>query len=96
MQSGKPPQIDPLRPFCQIPFHFLRYPIQGAIPVELQGSHTQPRIKIPVDRSRHEELARKVAQHDEEIAFLFDRVRALLEPPEPKKKYPIGFVSPQD
>jgi hypothetical protein len=29
-----------------------------------------------------------VAQHDHEIAILFDHVRALLEPPEPKKKNP--------
>jgi hypothetical protein len=44
----------------------------------------------------NEELARKVAQHDHEIGILFDHVRALLEPPEPEKKNPIGFVHPKD
>jgi hypothetical protein len=44
----------------------------------------------------HEELARKVAQHDEEISILFDHVRALLDPPEPQKKHRIGFGHPQD
>jgi len=44
----------------------------------------------------NEELARKVAQHDQEIAILFDHVRALLEPPEPKAKKPIGFIHPKD
>ena len=43
-----------------------------------------------------EELARKVAQHDHEIAILFDHVRALVEPPESKKKHSIGFVLPRD
>ena len=38
----------------------------------------------------NEELARKVAQHDHEIAILFDHVRALLQEPEPKKNQ-IGF-----
>lgn len=40
----------------------------------------------------HEELARKVDQHDQEIAILFDHVRALLEPPEPQKKA-FGFAA---
>ncbi len=38
-----------------------------------------------------EDLARKVAQHDQEIAALFRHVEALLEPPEPPRKPPIGF-----
>jgi len=43
----------------------------------------------------NEELARKVAQHDREIGVLFKHVKALLEPPEPKKKYTIGFAPPK-
>ena len=39
----------------------------------------------------NEELARKVAQHDRQIAVLFEHVQKLLEPPEPKKKRPIGL-----
>ena len=39
----------------------------------------------------NEELARKVAQHDRQIAILFDHIQGLLEPPEPPKKHPIGF-----
>ncbi len=41
----------------------------------------------------NEELARKVAQHDRQIAVLFDEVEKLLELPEPKKN-PIGFIHP--
>ena len=44
----------------------------------------------------NEELARKVAQHDHEIGILFDHIQALLEPSEPKKIHPIGFVPPKD
>jgi hypothetical protein len=39
----------------------------------------------------NEELARTVAQHDREIAVLFQHVQELLQPPEPSKKHPIGF-----
>ena len=44
----------------------------------------------------NEELARKVAQHDQEIGILFEHIQGLLEPPEPKKKRPIGFVHPKE
>lgn len=43
----------------------------------------------------NEELARKVAQHDKEIAVLFKHVKALLEPPQGPKKHPIGFIPPE-
>ena len=39
----------------------------------------------------NEELARKVAQHDQKIGILFEHIQGLLEPPEPPKKHPIGF-----
>jgi hypothetical protein len=44
--------------------------------------------------SANGELARKVAEHDQQIAVLFEHVRALLEPPEPSNKSRIGFVPP--
>ena len=34
----------------------------------------------------NQELARKVAQHDEEIGILFEHIQGLLEPPDPPKK----------
>jgi anti-sigma factor RsiW len=39
----------------------------------------------------NEELARKVAQHDQEIAILFEHIHHLLEPPEEPKRERIGF-----
>lgn len=43
----------------------------------------------------HEDLARKVAQHDRQITVLFDQVQKLLAPP-PLKKKTIGFPPPRD
>ena len=48
-------------------------------------------IRLREVLATNEELARKVAQHDHQIAVLFDEVQKLLEPPEPPKKRPIGF-----
>ena len=45
----------------------------------------------------NEDLARKVAQHNKEIGLLFKHVKALLEPPDPPKKNPIGYrLRPKD
>ena len=41
------------------------------------------------------DLSRKVAQHDRQIAILFDHVGKLLAPPK-SKKHPIGFVPAAD
>ncbi len=43
----------------------------------------------------NEELARRVARHDQEIATLFHHVQRLLEPPK-SKKHPIGYVPSRD
>ena len=41
------------------------------------------------------ELARKVQEHDQKIAVLFDAVQKLLAPPATKKN-PIGYIHPKD
>ena len=41
------------------------------------------------------DLARKVQEHDQNIAVLFDAVQKLLAPPETKKN-PIGYIHPKD
>jgi hypothetical protein len=53
-------------------------------------------VKLRRMLATNEELARRVSQHDHEIGILFDHVQALLEPPETKKKQPIGFVPPKN
>jgi hypothetical protein len=51
-------------------------------------------VRIRRMLSTNAELARKVAEHDQQIAVLFEHVRALLEPSEPSNKSRIGFVPP--
>lgn len=45
--------------------------------------------------STNEDLARKVAHHDRQIALLFDHVGKLLVPPK-SRKHPIGYIPPDD
>jgi hypothetical protein len=43
----------------------------------------------------HQDLARKVKEHDRQIATLFSAVEKLLTLPDPKKR-PIGYIHPKD
>ena len=52
-------------------------------------------VKLREILSTHKDLARKVEQHDHQIAILFDRVQKLLAPPNPPK-HPIGYIPPKD
>jgi ORF6N domain len=44
----------------------------------------------------HRDVARKVEEHDRQIAALFSAVQKLLTSPDPPKKYPIGYVPAKD
>ena len=52
-------------------------------------------VKLREVLATHKDLARKVEQHDHQIAILFDRVQKLLAPPNPPK-HPIGYIPPKD
>ncbi len=43
----------------------------------------------------HKDIARKIDQHDHDIAVLYDYVKKLLGPPATKKK-PIGYIWPKE
>ena len=43
----------------------------------------------------HEALAKNVAQHDQEIATLFEHLQRLLEPPSTPNR-PIGYIHPEE
>lgn len=60
-----------------------------AVQVNIAIMRTFVRIRRVL--ATHEDLARKVAQHDEEIGALFAHVRRLLNPPESPAKRRIGF-----
>jgi hypothetical protein len=43
----------------------------------------------------NKDLARKVAEHDHDIAVLYDYVKTLLKP-EVRKRNPIGYIHHRD
>jgi len=43
----------------------------------------------------HRDLARRVEQHDKQIAVLFDSLQKLLAP-SASRKNPIGYIHPKD
>lgn len=51
-------------------------------------------VRMRTMLATNQELARKVAQHDQEIGILFNHVKAILAPPEGAKKT-IGFPVPK-
>lgn len=52
-------------------------------------------VKLREILATHRDLARKVEQHDRQIAVLFDSLQKLLVPPASKKN-PIGYIHPKD
>ena len=52
-------------------------------------------VKLRQLLATHRDLARKLEEHDRQIAVLFDTVQKLLAPPDPPKKNPIGFITPK-
>jgi hypothetical protein len=51
-------------------------------------------VKIRRMLATNEDLARKVARHDRQIAVLFDNLQKLLAPPA-KRNNPIGYIHPK-
>ncbi len=64
-----------------------------AVQVNISIMRTFVRIRHVL--ATNEELARKVAQHDRQIALLFEHLQKMLAPP-PVKKKPIGFSPPRE
>jgi hypothetical protein len=60
-----------------------------------QGAKNPPRafVKIRQVLASHEEIRRKIEEHDKKISVLFDAVRQLMTPPLVPPKRKIGFHS---
>jgi hypothetical protein len=67
----------------------------GAEPTNGSFSHSATFVRLREILSTHQGLARKVKEHDRQIATLFTAVEKLLTVPEPKKN-PIGYIHPKD
>lgn len=52
-------------------------------------------VKLRQVLATHQDIARKLEQHDRQIAVLFDTVKKLLAAPEGPRK-PIGYIHPKD
>ena len=63
---------------------------------EVNVAIMQTFVRLREILATHRDLARKVEEHDRQIAVLFDSLQKLLAPPNPPRKNPIGFVPPKD
>jgi hypothetical protein len=64
--------------------------------VEININIVRTFVRLRRILASNEDLARKLAQHDRQIATLFEYVKTLLEPPPAPKKRPIGFIHPKN
>ncbi len=89
-QKHRDPRYPP-RAFTQEGVAMLSSVLRSQRAVEVNIAIMRTFVRLREILATNEELARKVAQHDRQIAALFKHVKALLEPPEPPKRPPIGF-----
>lgn len=65
--------------------------LRSKIAVQVNVAILRTFVRLRRILATNEELARKVAQHDQEIGILFEHIQGLLKPPDPPRKHPIGF-----
>ena len=94
-QKHRDPRFTP-RAFTQEGVAMLSGVLRSKRAVEINVAIMRAFVRLREILATHEELARKVAQHDRQIAILFEHVKSLLEPPPAPKKPPIGFIHPKD
>jgi hypothetical protein len=94
-QKHRDPRFRP-RAFTQEGIAMLSGVLRSTRAVEINVAIMRTFVRLREILATHEELARKVAQHDRQIAALFEHVKTLLEPPPAPKKPPIGFIHPKD
>ena len=64
--------------------------------VEINIAIMRAFVRLREFLATHKELAAKINEHDQQIAYLFDQMQKLLEPPKSPKKNPVGFITPND
>ena len=91
---GRYPKYAPLA-FTEHGVAMLSSVVRSKKAVEVNISIMRTFVRIRKVLATNEELARKVAQHDRQIAVLFEHLHKILAPA-PVKKNPIGFFAPKD
>jgi hypothetical protein len=94
-QKHRDPRFAP-RAFTQEGVAMLSSVLRSKRAVEINVGIMRAFVRLREALATNEELRRKVAQHDRQIAVLFEHVKNLLEPPPAPKKPPIGFMHPKD
>jgi hypothetical protein len=89
-QKHRDPRYPP-RAFAQEGVAMLSGVLRSKRAVEVNIGIMRAFVRLRQMLATNEELARKVAQHDQEIAILFEHIQGLLEPPEGPEKRQIGF-----
>lgn len=93
-QKHRDPKFSP-RAFTQEGVAMLSGVLRSKRAVEINITIMRAFVKLREMLATNEELARKVGQHDRQIAVLFEQVQKILSPP-PVKKKPIGFIHSKD
>lgn len=93
-QKHRDPRFAP-RAFTQEGISMLSAVLRSKQAVQVSIAIMRTFVRLREMLANNEDLARKVGQHDRQIAILFDHVGKLLAPPK-SKKHPIGFVPATD
>lgn len=93
-QKHRDPRFTP-RAFTQEGISMLSAVLRSKQAVQVSIAIMRTFVRLREMLATNEDLSRKIAQHDRQIAILFDHVGKLLAPPK-SKKHPIGFVPATD
>jgi hypothetical protein len=93
-QKHRDPRYPP-RAFTQEGIAMLSTVLRSKQAVQVNIAIMRTFVRFREMLATNEELARKVAQHDQEIATLFQHLQKLLEPPKSKKRS-IGYIRDKD
>jgi hypothetical protein len=93
-QKHRDPRFSP-RAFTQEGVAMLSSILRSKRAVEINIVIMRAFVRLREALATNEDLARKVAQHDRQIAVLFEHVQKMLAPA-PVKKNRIGYIHPKD
>ena len=77
----------------------LKSPRAIAVNIEIMRAFVRLRALIASNKelaAKLDQLEKKLTTHDQAITEIMNAIRQLMSPPEPTKKRPIGFVTPQE
>lgn len=67
-----------------------------AVNIEIMRTFVKLRVILASDKELARRLDQLEAKTDAKFTAVFEAIRHLMAPPEPKKKHPIGFVTPKE